>query len=409
MANLAPILAASVCALLVALFSETAGASSLSHSEKKQIDRAIHLSATYLSAQIKPDGSFHYRRHVDPGITLEERYNMLRHAGAIYALSDYARRFKDEQLSSEIGRAVDYLRNVSLAPVGGRANMLAVWSDPAITGSRKPLTAKLGGAGLALVAKIACRNVSCTAISDEELRNIGRFILFMQRDDGSFYSKYTPSEGGKRGDWVSLYYPGEAALGLVMLFEITGEMRWLEGGYRALLRLSQDRRFSGAVPADHWALLATERIWPHISPDERAPLAFHARQIVQHVLSEQVQSDDPAFDGGFTPEGRTTPTATRLEGLLAAHTIFAGDERMRREIENAAMMGVDFLVSVQIDKGPLIGGIPRGTRKIELLQNRRARTFNRRLGEVRIDYVQHTLSALMQMKSVLETVGKSDK
>ncbi|MEM8794511.1 MAG: hypothetical protein AAGE61_03000, partial [Pseudomonadota bacterium] len=224
--------------------------------------------------------------------------------------------------------------------------------------------------------------------------------------DGSFYSKYTPSEGGKRGDWVSLYYPGEAALGLVMLFEITGEERWLEGGYRALLRLSQDRRFAGTVPADHWALLATEKIWPHISPDERAPLAFHARQIVEHILSEQVISDDPSFDGGFTPEGRTTPTATRLEGLLAAHTIFAGDERLRRDIENAAMMGADFLISAQINEGLLVGGMPRGTRKIEKPQNRREEAFNRRLGEVRIDYVQHMLSALLQMRSAVGRAGK---
>ncbi|MEO1066479.1 MAG: hypothetical protein AAFW47_03780 [Pseudomonadota bacterium] len=394
--------------LLVPLFGEAAGASSLSHSEKKQIDRAIHLSAAYLSAQMKPDGSFHYRRHVDRSVKLKKRYNMLRHAGTIYALADYASRFKDERLSREIGRAVDYLRKASLAPVGDSNEILAVWSDPTITGSRKPLTAKLGGAGLALVAMIACRKVNCTAIPDEELRRLGRFILFMQRDDGSIYSKYTPSEGGKRGDWVSLYYPGEAALGLVMLFEITGEKKWFEGGYRALLSLSQERRFSGIVPADHWALLATEKIWPHISPEERVPLALHARQIVQHILSEQVTSDDPAFDGGFAPDGRTTPTATRLEGLLAARTVFAEDEKLRRDIENAAMMGVDFLISAQIDQGPLAGGMPRGTRKIENPQNRREEAFNRRVGEVRIDYVQHLLSALMQMKSALGLAGKGD-
>ncbi|MEM8796302.1 MAG: hypothetical protein AAGE61_12100 [Pseudomonadota bacterium] len=183
MANRAQRLAVSLflLALFVGLFSETAGASGLSHSEKKQIDRAVHRSAAYLSAQIKPDGSFHYRRHVDPGILLKKRYNMLRHAGTIYALADYASRFKDERLSREIGRAVDYLRRVSLAPVGGSVDMMAVWSDPAITGSNKPLTAKLGGAGLALVAMIACRKIRCTAICDEELRNIGRFIFLLQR------------------------------------------------------------------------------------------------------------------------------------------------------------------------------------------------------------------------------------
>ena len=211
--------------LLIAAFVEPACASSLSQQERQQVDRSIHLFATYLSAQIKSDGSFEYRRHIDPAVTPTRRYNMLRHAGAIYALADYLRFFRDKERLSEIGRAVEYLLEVSVAKVGDRDDMLAVWSDPEVTGSGKPLTAKLGGTGLALVAMISCRSVKCTELDDEVLRRLGRFILFMQRDDGSFFSKYTPSEGGKQGDWVSLYYPGEAALGLVMLFEITGEKK----------------------------------------------------------------------------------------------------------------------------------------------------------------------------------------
>lgn len=390
---------------LVSLLIEAAAAANLSKDETQRIDRSIHLSAAYLSAQIKPDGSFEYRRHIDPGVRLPKRYNMLRHAGTIYALAGYARVFKDERLLRNTGRAVEYLREVSFGPVGDHDDMLAVWSHPTITGSRKPLTAKLGGAGLALVAMIACRKVSCTEIVDEELQKLGNFILFMQRDDGSFFSKYTPSEGGKRGDWVSLYYPGEAALGLVMLFEITGDKKWLEGGYRALNRLAQDRRFEDSVPADHWALLATERIWTHLSPEQRGLLAMHAKQIVQQMLSEQVVSDDPSLDGGFTPEGRTTPTATRLEGLLAAYTILPKDDPLRGDIENAAMIGIDFLISAQIQNGSLAGGMPRGTREIERPQNQPEEAFNRRLGEVRIDYVQHALSALLQMRAAFAIHG----
>lgn len=388
-----------VFSLLISLFIETAGAANLSQEERRQIDRSIHLSAAYLSGQIQPDGSFEYRRHIDPEVELPNRYNMLRHAGTIYALASYSKVFEDERLLRDTGRAVEYLRQVSLAQVGDRDDMLAIWSHPAITGSRKPLTAKLGGAGLALVAMIACREVGCANVTDDELQKLGRFILFMQRDDGSFFSKYTPSEGGRRGDWVSLYYPGEAALGLVMLFEITRDKEWLEAGYNALNRLAQDRRFADSIPADHWALLATERIWPHLSLEERSPLAIHARQIVQRILSEQVVSHDPSLDGGFTPEGRTTPTATRLEGLLAANAILPEADPLRRDIENAIMIGMDFLIAAQIDSGPLAGGMPRGTREIIDPQNEAEETFNRRLGEVRIDYVQHVLSALLQMRA----------
>lgn len=386
-------------ALLASVFIETPHAANLSQDEKQQIDRSIHLLATYLSAQIKQDGRFEYRRHIDPEVTLQKRYNMLRHAGAIYALAQYSRYFKDEQVLQDTGRAVHNLRKVSLAQVGDRSDLLAIWSHPEITGSRKPLTAKLGGAGLALVAMIACGEVNCAETAEDELQKLGRFILFLQRDDGSFFSKYTPSEGGKRGDWVSLYYPGEAALGLIKLFEIRGEKKWLDAAYKALHRLAQDRRYAESVPADHWALLATERIWSHISTEQQSLLRSHGRQIIEQILSEQVVNDDPAFDGGFTPDGRTTPTATRLEGLLAAYTLFPKDDSLRRDIENAVMIGVDFLMSAQMAEGPLAGGIPRGTKAIEQPKNAEEDAFNRRVGEVRIDYVQHALSALLQMRA----------
>ena len=109
--------------------------------------------------------------------------------------------------------------------------------------------------------------------------------------------------------------------------------------------------------------------------------------------------DDPSLDGGFKPDGRTTPTSTRLEGLLAAYTIFPEHDPLRLAIENAAMIGMDFLISAQIDVGPMAGAIPRGTKRIEAPENQREEAFNRRLGEVRIDYVQHALSALLQIRT----------
>ena len=52
-----------------------------------------------------------------------------------------------------------------------------------------------------------------------QLQALGRFIIFLQKADGSFYSKYG-ANGKPVEDWQSLYYPGEAALGLIALYEI---------------------------------------------------------------------------------------------------------------------------------------------------------------------------------------------
>jgi len=50
------------------------------------------------------------------------------------------------------------------------------------------------------------------------LPKLGNFLLFRQKTDGSFYSKYLPEKGGRDDCWRFLYYPAEAALGLLMLY-----------------------------------------------------------------------------------------------------------------------------------------------------------------------------------------------
>ena len=78
------------------------------------------------------------------------------------------------------------------------------------------------------------------AVPLAELQGLGRFIVFLQRSDGSFASKYRPA-GGPVEDWDSLYYPGEAALGLVSLYEVDHSRQWLIAAGKALSYLARSR------------------------------------------------------------------------------------------------------------------------------------------------------------------------
>jgi hypothetical protein len=59
-----------------------------------------------------------------------------------------------------------------------------------------------------LVALASVRQISPQTVSLEQLQSLGRFLLFLQKEDGSFASKYSIASGAE--DWESLYYPGEA-------------------------------------------------------------------------------------------------------------------------------------------------------------------------------------------------------
>jgi hypothetical protein len=73
----------------------------------------------------------------------------------------------------------------------------------------------------------------------------------------------------------------------------------------------------------------------HESSRHRGRLLSHANHIVNVMLNEQAAClVDPTHNGSFCPDGRTTPTSIRLEGLTAIHSVLP-DERcyeMKRRI-----------------------------------------------------------------------------
>lgn len=384
--------------IIVCVFST--GCTETTSPEMDAVQSAIHRSAGYLARSVDEDGMFEYRINMDPTIEVAEQYNILRHAGTIYAMSTYYQLQPDDDMLSAIERAGRYLRDESIHPIPGRDDMLAVWSEPEVNRSGKPLSAKLGGTGLGLVALLNIEKIhpGFTPLSD--LQALGQFIVFMQKEDGSFYSKYIPSMGGRWDKWQSLYYPGEAALGLLMLYEKDPSDVWIESAAEALAHLARSRINSTNIPADHWALLATEKMVSLANNDElpvsRDLLINHAIQISDAILQDQIEDPErPEYNGGFSEDGRTTPTATCLEGLLAALNILPPDHEGRKYTDTAVLRGLSFLLRAQISEGEFIGGFPGAVGKIDQ-DIPDADKLNRLATEVRIDYVQHALSAMIQ-------------
>ncbi len=375
----------------------------------EQVQIATARSAAFLVNQTQENGMFRYRINLNPAIAVQPKYNILRHAGAIYALATYALsdgdsqpfpdRVTSEQIQGAIARAGQYLRDKTIAPLVLDNNQAAVWSIPEVNHSGKPLQAKLGGTGLGLVALLTIQHLNPDFTVLETLRALGRFIVSMQKANGSFCSKYIPIQGGQVDEWESLYYPGEAALGLVMLSEKDPDAEWVACAYRALQFLAKTREGQTTVPADHWALLATERLLklsPCPIPLSRDLLLNHAMQICESMLADQVlDSEMPQYWGGFSNDGRTTPTATRLEGLLAARSILPTASDLYARLDGAIAKGLQFLLNAQITEGEFMGGMPRAV-AYRSGRSKKITQFNQRVTEVRIDYVQHAMSAMMQ-------------
>ncbi len=369
------------------------------------IENAINASASYLIGATRDDGLFEYRVNANPVVSVKPAYNIVRHAGTLYAMSMYLAEQNDEAMRRAILSAGRYLRDQAIAPLPEGDGLLAVWSKPEVTKKNSPLQAKLGGAGLGLTALTSLERIQAGFTPLADLQGLGRFIVFMQKQDGSFYSKYVPSTGGRDDSRTSLYYPGEAALGLLMLYEMERSDLWFTAASGALIYLARLRKNERVVRTDHWALLATAKMLSlddvEIAPELRAQLISHADQICEAILAKQINDPEShILDGGFSPKGSVTSTATRLEGLLAARTFLPPETELAQRIDAAVPRGIAFLLRAQIAGGEFAGGFPRAIAPLAP-DHPEADRFNRRATEVRIDYVQHALSALIQYRATL--------
>ena len=379
----------------------------------KDVSKAIDKMARYLINVNGESGRFTYRIHLEPGMVCAPRYNIVRHGGTMYSLGMVYDRVKgkDKELTQKtkevLVRSSKFLKLYSIGPVHGHEGLLTVWSKPEVTQSNRKLCTKLGGTALGLAGLIAVERAAPSTTPKEDLRKLARFILFMQRDDGSFFSKFIPEKGGKDTDFVSLYYPGEAALALVMLYEIDRNPNWLNGAARAMGYLAKLRRGRARVEADHWALLATAKLLQHYPKKPAATLPkkeliiSHAAQICRSMLAgKPTEFEFDEFKGCFDNCGRTCPTATRLEGLQAALTYLPPKYgALKTKISQAVKEGVDFLLRSLVKTGRRAGAMPRAIRRLPAYHPGYRRSFNKRAREVRIDYVQHALSAFIQFEA----------
>jgi len=379
----------------------------------------VHYGARYLMRMVRDTegvrGRFIYNLY-ESGTFKKSSYNVLRHAGAVFAMASYIQWFPRhhstgmvvqlDEFTEKTAQAVDYLKTAFLKPLTNSnttgVKALAMWDEPSLitkkTNARRRC-AKLGGAGLGLVALTSFEAIRPGMTRLNDLALLAEFIKFMQRDDGSFDSKYCDTFG-MDDSVLSLYYPGEASLGMVQLYELTKRREYLRVALRGILYLASTRAESTSVERDHWALLATEKLLKHLHvlrvEDEgevRQRLLYHGDQIVQSLIqkTEDMLRKTRRMNATGNPpmpsDGRTTPTATHLEGLMAAMSF--SQKISELEMRENAYVSARFLVASQIrhvdESNMRHGGIPAAVGH----QDTKSKA-------IRIDYVQHAICGVMR-------------
>ncbi|HEU4539093.1 MAG TPA: hypothetical protein VFS00_33460, partial [Polyangiaceae bacterium] len=360
--------------------------------DPEMLRQSLLEAGAFLARSVGADGRYCYTYDAAAD-ACDAEYNLLRHAGTTYSLFQLYRELHEPAFLTAAERATGWLRQ-QVRPVS---------DDPSRAFLLEGDKAKLGAVGLTLLALVEREHALHDGADRPLLARLADFVRSQQRDDGYFASYFDWGPGANVPGDNSIYYPGEALLGLVRLYGIDPQARYLESAVRGAEFLVKRRwRWGGVelyVPPDAWLTQALAEL------DAVAPAEWvrdYTYAIIQTTELTMLRQDEGApvdFAGGPAAGPvlpNVTPAGSRNEGLTAAYrmAVRTGDKARAESIKALSLASARFQVGQQF----------RPANSYFLPNPERARGGFRstphRL-DIRIDYVQHNATGLLGLLAIL--------
>jgi len=350
-------------------------------SSDQLINSAI-MAGNYLVNATNNQGVFAYEYNALEDLVDNSNYNLLRHAGTVYSMLQLYNNSNDKKLFSMSEKALDFLL-LFIKPYDNASCI--VNNDDEI---------KLGGNALTIIALVEYTKITGDNKHLQTIQSLAKYIKQSQSESGEFLCKRYYSTR-INSDFVSQYYPGEALLALCRLYDLDGNETWLniaEKGAKYLILIRDAKYSTNDLVHDHWLLMALNELYR----DRNNPLYYNQSiRIAESIMNKQrdgenIITEDPNWLGSYYTPPRSTPTATRSEGLIAAYRLARdfGNDTIAEKILKAISLGIKFQLQTQF-KSEDVEDLPNPQQAIG--------GFHSSLTDynVRIDYVQHNISSIL--------------
>lgn len=361
--------------------------------DRKTLQNKKRESMSYLAKHINDDGSFDYI--YNPVLdTCPDDYNLVRHAGTLYSMYQMLRKEPNEYFFDQAEKARKFLiEHIQVVNINAVERTCVVEANQA----------KLGGTALALVALVEGSYVNRQATPLSLLQKLGDYIVSQQNTSGKFLANYLLEEQ-QYFEPNHIYYIGQAILALVRLYKLDKNSKWLKSAELAAKFMINERKEIPIekLPLDHWFMIVLPELYI-LSPCKE--FQEHMRNLAESMFVRPSKSfsinckysrHKSAFKG--------TPTATKIEGLAAVAYLEASQKnkllakRYLSYIEKAIRLILDFQLTANnsmyfASPQLALGGFKPSQYDFA----------------IRIDFVQHALSALIAFEKARRAFFNKNK
>ncbi|MFG6668000.1 hypothetical protein ACGK9R_12965 [Halomonas sp. HNIBRBA4712] len=251
----------------------------------------IERASRFLADQVEPSGRFIYGLH--PCFDRQVNgYNTLRHASSIYSMLEAWEVTQSETLKRAIDAALSHLTQRLLKRFEHRGEQVAYLLED--NGE-----IKVGGSGVTLLALSKYTELTGDRQYLALMEAVALGIRQCQLESGGFNHVLNATDLSVKEAFRIIYYDGEAAFGLMRLYGLTKDARWLAVVERAFEYFIEKEHWRAH---DHWLSYCVNELTLY-RPDER-----YYRFGLQNVA-------------GYLDfvEQRITTFPTLLELMMAAH------------------------------------------------------------------------------------------
>jgi hypothetical protein len=367
------------------------------------LDRAVKLAQAHIAAAQEEDGTFRYTLDPFSGKADTAHLNLRRHAGTTLALCESPQ--EGDGIRAVVERALQVL--TELEQPGSAMSALA--EDEGRT--------MVGDTALGLAAFLGCRPL----VGDRHDALIGKlagFLLASMRPDGSFAPRLDLQNGTPVGDGEIMYTAGQAMLALIQFEALLPEVKVSGWPAEARVREAVERGMT-FYSTDYWPwplsdFFYLEENWHCLAA--RAALKRHTHARYERFCLDYVtfkarlilsdRDADPALRGAYGLGNVFPPHNTATSGYgeaLAAALAVADAHGWSRLADRQRLEEVlGFLVSVQWDETNCFA-----CSRDHLVVGGFSEHFAS--PSIRIDYVQHALSAMRHGGEVLFRAASGEK